>query len=161
MIRKVKDVSELLERLKTRLRDYLEVIGTEFSSNGQHFQCPNRDAHTNNDHNPAAVFYPDDTSWHCFACNESGDIFSAAYYLEDKPKEGPDWVEETVVYLANLLDEEVVFRELTEDEERLSKIYKVLEDAALLAHKGFTQSKEAQDYIFNHRKWSKEIVGRS
>lgn len=51
-------------------------------------------------------------------CGAHGDIFTAAHYLENKPLEGPGFVEENVLHLANLYQIKVPKSEMTEEEAR-------------------------------------------
>ena len=92
MQRKVQNLAGLVKTLKPRLNEYLEKVGTDFSPNGEKFQCPNRDSHANNDITPSCGFFPNESSWHCFVCEENGDIFIAAHFLEGKPREGNEWI---------------------------------------------------------------------
>ena len=55
---KIKNLGNLLNKLKPFLREYLEDSNTEFTDT--HFQCPNRKEHSNNDETVACNFYPDE-----------------------------------------------------------------------------------------------------
>jgi|GEM_PF-2910033 len=144
---KVKDINGLKSRLRPKLRNYLETAGTAFSSNGQSFSCPNRAFHANNDEKPSCGFFPDESSWHCFVCNMNGDIFLAAHLLEEKPKDGPQWVPQTLLYLADLLKVTVEFEEPTPEEKEKAQVYEVLKVAAELAHQGLKKSEAAMTYV--------------
>ncbi len=157
MTKKVKDLAGLIAEVKPRLQDYLEKVGTEFSPNGDKFQCPNRDSHSNNDFTPSCGFFPNDECWHCFVCQENGDIFKAAHYLEDKPKSGNDWILDNVVYLAELLGVEVDYAELTEAEKVVYQTHEALQITAGAAHAGLVQSKDVLEYV-KKRGWSDETA---
>jgi len=76
---KVKNLDNLIERVKTHFREYLEMHDTVFT--GSHFTCPNRAEHSNDDGKPSAAFFPGPDSFKCFTCESCGDIFTAAEYL--------------------------------------------------------------------------------
>ena len=157
MKQKVKDLSSLISALKPKLREYLELVGTTFTANDQSFQCPARARHANNDETPSAGFYPDDTGWHCFVCQESGDVFTAAHHLEDKPKDGLDWISENVVYLATKLNVAFETVEPTEAEKLQQRCYEMLRFVADAAHSGLKRSADAKDYV-KSRGWTDETV---
>jgi len=157
MTQKVKDLPGLIKELKPRLRDYLEKVGTGFSPNGEKFQCPNRENHANNDFTPSCGFFPNDECWHCFVCQENGDIFKAAYHLEGKPKDGNEWVTDNVEYLAKLLGVEVEYAELTEAERLVHQTYEALEFTAAAAHASIDKSPEMLEYV-KKRGWSTETA---
>ena len=92
----VKNIDELKAQIRPFLKQYLVSRKIEFS--GSHFQCPNYKSHKNNDQKPAASFFPDDSHFNCFVCGSSGDIFSAAFYLENKPLKGTEFITENILY---------------------------------------------------------------
>jgi len=157
MNRKVKDLDGLIAELKPRLRDYLEKVGTDFSPNGEKFQCPNRETHANNDFTPSCALYPNPSRWHCFSCLENGNIFDAAYLLEGKPTDGNYWVPDTVEYLAKLLGIEVEYIELTEAEKLVYQTYEALQVTSGAAYEGLKQSPDVLEYV-KKRGWSDETV---
>lgn len=158
MTRKVKDLAGLIAQLKPRLQDYLEKVGTDFSPNGEKFQCPNRESHANNDITPSCGFFPNELSWHCFVCEESGDIFIAAHYLEGKPREGNEWITENVEYLAKLLEIEVEYVDLTEAEKLVYETYDALQVVSGAANMGLEQSPDVLTYVKEQRGWSDETI---
>src|SRR3972149_2308347 len=116
-MRKVKNVSGLIEALRSKLPEYLLARQTLFSGNDQNFQCPNRVFHANNDLNFSCGFFPDRQHFKCFACSEKGDIFDALYFLEGKPRDGATWIQESVLYLADLLKVAYDYEELSPEEQ--------------------------------------------
>lgn len=157
MTRKIQDLTGLIAILKTKLPEYLEKVGTTFSSNGQQFQCPNRTSHANQDATPSCGFFPNGESWHCFVCQESGDIFKAAHYLEGKPKDGSEWVSENVEYLAGLLKVEVKYAEMTGAEKLAQQTYDALKFATAAAHVGISKSSGVLKYT-QQRGWTDETI---
>ena len=69
----------------------------------------------------------------CFSCQASGDIFTAAEYLEGKPITGPGFITDNVLYLADLFDEPYEVADRTEDEIKKDSLYKALEDTCMLS----------------------------
>lgn len=158
-MQKVKDLEGLIEALRGKLRGYLELIGTRFSSNGQQFQCPRRASHANNDSVLSCNFFPDESHWHCFACDDEGDIFSAAHFLEQRPRDGIRWIPDTVLYLAGKLNVPYEFQELTPEETFQQQVFDALQDTAELAHRGFLVTDAAKAYA-RSRGWDERLAGR-
>ena len=155
---KVKNLDNLIERVKTHFREYLEMHDTVFTNS--HFTCPNRAEHSNDDGKPSAAFFPGPDSFKCFTCESSGDIFTAAEYLEGKPLIGSGFITDNVLYLADLFGEEYEVAERTQDEVKKDALYKALEDTCMLSS-GVLQSdnpglKEVKDYITS-RGWDELI----
>lgn len=106
------------EELQDKLMDYLHRQGVKISSNGSRkFQCINP---KHNDQKPSANIIPgtQDREWKCHGCQSHGDIFTAAHYLENKPIDGPGFLEDNILYLANLYHVTVPKTEMSEEEAR-------------------------------------------
>lgn len=158
MNRKIKDLPGLIAALKPNLRDYLESAGTEFTSNGEKFQCPNRENHSNNDATPSCNFADDKGEvWYCYACLEKGDIFQAAALLEGKPVNGTEWISENVEYLAKRFGVNYEYIELSEQEQIQFKAYEALQFTADASHVGFLKSDVARAYV-RERGWADETT---
>jgi DNA primase len=129
---RIENFEAVIEQLKPKLRDYLEEKGINTKKN---FTCIHPD---HNDGSPSAGLVPgsDFTKWNCFGCGAKGDIFDAIHYLEGKPIEGPQFIEEVVGPLAERYGIDVKFKELTEDER-----YRI---------DSFTAYKKAAAYIGAH-----------
>lgn len=140
---KVKNLNNLVEQLKPKLKEYLELKGTKF--NRTHFQCPNRRWHSNNDDKPACAFYPDENHFHCFVCNVSGDIFNAINLLEGLAIEGSEFIR-TVIKLAELFKMRVDIEEDDTDKynRKLREMLKLIKD---VSHKTYLETKEVREYI--------------
>ncbi len=155
---KVNNLDHLIERVKTHFREYLESFDTEFTTS--HFTCPNRLEHKNEDSAPSAAFYPGPDAFKCFGCESSGDIFTAAHYLEGKPLSGKDWIRDNVLYLADMFGEEYEAIDKTEDELKRDELYKALEDTCMLSSAVLKSDNpklgEVKDYI-TARGWDELI----
>jgi len=151
---KVKNLDNLIERVKSHFREYLEMHDTHFTQS--HFTCPNRLEHKNDDGVPSAAFFPGPDSFKCFSCESSGDIFTAASYLEGKPLTGSGFITDNVLYLADMFDEEYAVMDRTEDEIKKEALYKALEDTCMLSsavlQSDNPELKEVKDYI-SKRGW--------
>lgn len=63
---KIKQLDDLISRIKLHFTEYLEMFDTQFTSS--HFTCPNRMVHSNEDEKPSAAYYPNDYGFKCFSC---------------------------------------------------------------------------------------------
>jgi len=140
---RINNLSDVIEELKPYLRQYLEESGAEFI--GDHFTCPNKKLHKNEDQKPSASFYPDESHFHCFVCNSNGDIFTAAGMLEGLPLEGRDFIE-TVKILA---DRYGITLQVEEDSVDIQnkKLRGMLELIKEASHKTFLATPSALEYV--------------
>ncbi len=88
----------LKEQVKGFLKSYLQGFGPVTEAG--YFRCihPGHD-----DKHPSASIDPKSnwTRWRCWSCGASGDIYTAAYFLEGRPASGPMWFKETFLYLCD------------------------------------------------------------
>jgi DNA primase len=122
----IKNYEDVIEKIKDKFVDYLEdnQINTK-----RNFYCLNPkhdDKHASMGLVPQSNF----TKAHCFSCGHFADIFDAAYVLEQKPKNGPNHITETVMYLANKYNIPVEKKELTEEEKYRIEIFNAYKEAA-------------------------------
>ena len=70
-------MNDTVEKIKPFLLKYVNEI-TERSKNGgkNQYVCPLCNSGTGSHHTGAFTVYPETNSYHCFACGESGDIFT-------------------------------------------------------------------------------------
>jgi DNA primase len=129
---RIKNFDEVIERIKTHLLDYLEEKEINTKTN---FNCIHSD-HEDTVASCGVMRQSDFQKWHCFGCGEYGDIFDAVVHIEDKPSNGPEYIKETVLYLAEKYGIEVQMEEPTEEEK-----YRI---EAFLAYK------KAAHYVANH-----------
>lgn len=74
------------EYLKSSLIDYVRMITSESNRNQNQFICPLCKSGTHRGHRSTGAFTVYETnSWHCFACGETGDIFSLIGKYEGLP----------------------------------------------------------------------------
>jgi len=85
---KIRNLNELLPKLKKFLPQYLELQGIKVD--GNKVQCPNHALHNNDDGNLSAGFVPksDNTVVWCFVENRKFDIIDCYHILEKKPITG-------------------------------------------------------------------------
>jgi DNA primase len=122
----IKNYEEVIEKLKTKFIDYLEEkeINTK-----QNFPCLSPD-HEDTHGSMGVVPQSNFTRAHCFACGSIADIFDAVHVLEGKPKSGPNYIEETVMYLAEKYQIGVELKELTEEEKYRIECFNGYKEAA-------------------------------
>lgn len=123
---KVANYEEVIEKLKTKFIDYLEEKGINTKTN---FQCLCPD-HEDTNASMGVVPQSNYTKAHCFACGGIADIFDAVAVLDGKPKNGPNYIEETVMWLAEKYQVAVEFKELTEEEKYRIQIFNAYKYAA-------------------------------
>lgn len=109
---RIKNFDDVVEQIKSHLVDYLEEHNINTKTN---FKCIHPD-HDDNVSSCGVMKQSDFRKFHCFGCREFGDIFDACSYLEGKPKNGPEYIKETVLYLADRYSIEVQMEEPTEEE---------------------------------------------
>ncbi len=97
-----------------------------------------------NERSPSFYVFRETQTWHCFGCNEGGDVFSFV-----QKQQGLDF-RETLLYLAEKAGvslEEA--HERSPEEQKLSatkeRLFKVNEEAALWFHQMLLRAKEAKD----------------
>ena len=153
---RVKNLGNLLNEIKPLLRQYLEDYGTEFTRT--HFQCPNRGRHSADDTKVACNFYPDESHFKCFVCNESGDIFNACHLLEGRPAAGKGFIRDNVLYLADKYDIPYDLEEESEEEKAYNKARKFVEQLIDNGHKYLKEKKPkiAMSYL-KERDWTKIV----
>lgn len=123
--------SSKLEQVKSRLKPYIVDYISRFRpelKDGRMCHCINP-AHPDN--NPScSVNHNDRHFFHCFGCGASGDIFTAAHFLEGKPVSGPGFLLENVKYLAEMYGVEMPEIRLSEDERYDLDVYRAYMAAA-------------------------------
>ncbi len=94
------DLKTLISKGKPFLRQYLEEHGVDIVKHGatDFFKCISPD---HPDRNPSNGFVKgtDDQQFHCFSCQVSGDIYTAAAFIEGKPLYGVGFIRENVEYI--------------------------------------------------------------
>ncbi len=124
----------IVDHLREYLVAYLASHGIKPSA--PKFQCFTGE-HT--DSTPSCHIVPGTKgcAWRCFGCNSSGDIFTAAHYLEGLPLEGADFWKQTVPKLAVQFKIDYNQAEITEvDKQRyqLLAVHKTAAQYLLMCH---------------------------
>jgi replicative DNA helicase len=126
------NLNDLILKVRPYLRQYLLDNNVEIVSKGQveFFKCINPD---HPDRNPSNGFVKNtgDQQFHCFSCNVSGDILTAASLLENKPRFGIGFVKDNLEYLLKKYEIDYVL-EYTEEQLVSFKYESVYEEAARL-----------------------------
>ncbi len=126
------NLNDLIEQVKPYLKQYLIDNGVEIVTKGQteFFKCINPD---HPDKNPSNGFVKNtgDQQFHCFSCLSSGDIFTAAHLLENKPLFGLGFIKENLEYLLSKYSIEYTLN-YTEEQLIAFKYEKVYDEAARL-----------------------------
>ena len=117
---KIKNLPELLQKLKLFLPQYLELKGIKIT--GTQISCPNSGAHQHNDlKKPSASFLPktDNAYIWCFVENRRFDIIDCYHLLEKKPVTGKHFYS-CIVDLCNMFNMgyETVQQESLQDVEK-------------------------------------------
>lgn len=123
---RIQNFEDIVHALKPKLRDYLSSKDINTKMN---FRCFHPD-HEDGTASAGIVAKSDFSKWHCFGCGESGDIFDAVKYLEGLPSDGPDFIEKTVIPLAERYGIDVKIKEPTEEEKYRFECYAAYKKAA-------------------------------
>jgi DNA primase len=151
---KIRNLNELLPKLKKFLPQYLELQGIKVD--GNKVQCPNHALHNNDDGNLSAGFVPksDNTVVWCFVENRKFDIIDCYHILEKKPITGKHFytcVKELCERFS--MGYEIVQQESLQDVER-NRQRELLEAVHTLS---LTNIKKGLPY-YKQRKLSKEKI---
>lgn len=136
---KLENYNEVIEKLYPYLEDYLQEQGIDTSKN---FSCIDP---KHNDSDPSMGLVPPDKHvFKCFGCGATGGIFNAVGYLEGKATSGPDFLSDTIPYLAEKYGIALNFEPLTEEEQYEFDTYRAYRTAAEIIgngkrHDSFTQ----------------------
>ena len=99
--------------------------------------------------------------FHCFSCGVTGDIFTAAHYLDGKPLEGPTFITENVADLALRFGIPMPenFMDMTEDEKEELKTFAAYRSAMqiLISGDDKTRSKIVDDKLKSY-KWTADTM---
>lgn len=155
MSMKLDNFEKQLDKIREFLPDYLNDHGLDVS-NDRKICCINP---KHDDRNPSMSLFSVGGkvgSVHCFSCNFSADIFTAAHVLEHKPKIGPAFISDNVLYLANKYDVEVSVKQLTEEEVYESNTFEAYKAAAHFIQSNDLSALAKQE--IHSRQWSEEAM---
>ena len=152
MKKRLQDFEATIASIKPFLPQYLESLGIDTTTN---FTCINPD---HNDENASMTCQKYPESAYCFGCHMTCNIFEAAHILESKPKKGPKFISDNLMYLADKFGVNVQLKELTQEELYEARTYKAYELAAkLVSNRNFGDYSIADTEI-ERREWDKEKV---
>ena len=154
---KVLNIDELKAQLRPFLENYLKEHGIE--EKNRKLKCPNFKVHRNKDEIPAASFFPGDKEhFNCFVCEAAGDIFNAAFYIENRPLRGQEFITENVLYLAKKYKIPYEIAAESQDERDKKQIYQVVDSIVKYANKCLVEkpNERAKEYI-ESRGWGEAI----
>lgn len=122
----VTNLDDVRPLLRTKLKEYL-AIKLDIDPNAKKINC-----FVHKDSNPSMHFNPktNNETVVCFACGAKADIFKAAAILDNMPESGPEWVTETIPYLAKLLDVPISVGQPSAKEKEKLELYKLCQDIA-------------------------------
>jgi len=144
-----------LDKIRPHILDYLETKGYNTS---HAIKCINP---THDDHNPSMLCaQAEQNDWRvwCTSCGWRADIFDAFAVLEDTPRKGAQWVEQTVTPLAVMFNIPSPVIDFTPEEQFCHDLYRTYEDiAALLDHDLPKWGGSALEYV-ESRKWTEETL---
>lgn len=145
---------ESLEKIKQHLPQYLEEQGI---NPAQLFSCLHPD---HPDKIPSCGIPEGSTNFNCLSgkCGATGDIFTAAHYIEGKPLHGPEWITENVQYLADKFNIDVPKYELSEDDMYEIETYKAYKEASDYIASTDNGNYKLFDKEVERRKWDKDLV---
>lgn len=128
------NIRNLIELGKPFLKQYLLENKVEFKKKGSNefFSCIHPD---HDDKNPSASIMKasDGEIFHCFSCaGGTGDIYTAAHFLEDKPLYGIGFIRDNVEYILQKFGVEFTPLDITEEQLSKYKYESVYESATKL-----------------------------
>jgi DNA primase len=99
-MRNIDQLNGIKSQLRQHLGAYLQAHGKHDVSPGGRFRCINK-GHTDN-HPSCGIIKGAPELFHCFGCGASGDIFTAASLLEEKPLRGREFITDNLIPLADM-----------------------------------------------------------
>jgi len=149
----IKDFETTVQTVKEQLPNYLEEHGINITRN---FKCLDP-AHE--DSNPSCRLLPDNIHAYCFSCHKIFDIFDAVQVIENRPKNGRDWIVETLSYLGDKYSIKISEEELTQEDKLrigVTKLYSAVKE--LLLNGLATDPSKTVLQEIEKRKWSIELL---
>jgi len=142
------------EQLKNYLVNYLESNGRHVSTTSKLFTCINPE-HDDSDPSCGIVNGSNDQIFHCFGCGAVGNIFHAAFFLENRPLSGAGFIHDNLKYLADKYGVEIPIEEPNPDEQYEMDTYRAYRDASQIIL--FSKFSDRVDTKLAEYGWSKEI----
>ncbi|MCP3683411.1 MAG: toprim domain-containing protein, partial [bacterium] len=127
----MRENEDVIALLHPRLKDYLESQGVAINDQG-FFSCihpTHADVHPSCSINKGKPEY-ENKVFHCFSGRHSGNIFTAAYWLEDMPIQGDEFWTNTVAELCKRFDIDYKPLEVSPDRRQKYQALRAHRDAA-------------------------------
>lgn len=144
----------VIDQIRARLLPYLAERGMKVSGK---FQCFTG-LHTDSVHSCAIVPSSNGTVWHCFGCNTSGNIFTAAHYLDGLPIEGPDFWKITVPEVAKQVKVDYVEEAMTPEDRERYQLLAIHRTAADIVVSSLDRQDSQIHAYLAERKWTVETA---
>lgn len=149
------EFDSFLDRLRPYIIDYLQEKGIDTTKN---FCCLNPE---HDDGNPSMTAQQIEKYGYrafCFSCSAILDIFDVYAILENKPRNGPGYMKEVILPLANKYGIKPPVVELSQKEQFCYDLYKIYgEVASMLDHGIEEMNDKPRDYILE-KEWSEETL---
>jgi len=124
--RRLTNLAEVMQRLRPFLPQYLAEHGIDTEKN---FRCINP---KHEDKTPSMSCKQNPENAFCFSCGVTCDVFTAAHWLENKPIEGPNFINDNIIYLAEKFGVALQLGEMTEEDHYRYRTFRAYRDAAAL-----------------------------
>jgi len=148
MREKLRNLDDVVKKLKNYLGRYLQEHEIDITKN---FMCINP---KHDDTNASMTCTKDPDNAFCFGCGLTADIFQAVHWLENKPLDGPNFID-IIKYLADKYAIELELEDMSEEEMYRYRTYRAYADAAkLIANPKFGNYKEVLKEA-KKREWKK------
>jgi len=124
------EAEQVIRLLHPKLKEYLLSQGIQIDESG-FFSCihpDHPDVHPSASIGGTGLEVPE-TVFHCFSRGHSGNIFTAAHFLEHKPISGPEFYEDTLKYLADKFSIPYEPAEISDDVKRECQMRRAHTDA--------------------------------
>lgn len=150
----IKNFEEVTDKLKDFLPVYLEEKG--INTEGK-FNCLHPD-HV--DSTPSANLIGDDRRAYCHGCGRYFDIFDAVHFLDNKPRTGLAWIENTLKWLANKYNVEMIMSEMTEEDAYKLDVHRAYQTACDIVSRALTgKVSEEVEAFLDQRGWRQAALG--
>lgn len=144
-----------LDKIRPHIIEYLESKGYNTKTA---IRCINPE---HDDKSPSMLCaHAGDNDWRvwCASCGWRGDLFDVYAALEDKPKKGPNWLNETVLPLAVMFNVPPPVMELTADEQFAHDLYRTFEDVASLINHNIKEFKDFPSQYVGEKCWEQKTL---
>lgn len=151
-----KDFELAVEAIKPYLPKYLEERGIIVNKKKK-IKCLNPN---HQDDTPSCNLVGDEKSprLYCHGCSSSYDIFDVVQILENKPRTGVGWIEDTLKYLANKYSVDIKLDSLSEEQIYQLDVYRAYRAAAGLIQSTSKEANKLFQEEIKRRGWVPEAL---